>query len=136
MRVHVNPLIRRLEQIKTLQDAVEEAGKIESLFFPAPIRDTIPVVFFLNNGSVFQSSGGIGRRDEKGHFTTPFFRIETISDSFMVTLTLLKPHYGQAVPEDLFDVYNLIKTGFCVEMNSTVFGGVQYLDSKLVEVKD
>nr|WP_249292349.1 CotY/CotZ family spore coat protein [Metabacillus flavus] len=131
--MHVDPLLKKLHQIKTLQDAIEEPDKIQRLFILESKRDTIPLLFYLNNGNVFQTSGNIGRQKGSNSFITPFFRMEDIHPPSYVTLSLLKPHYDHLYPTDLYDVSKLTKTNLFFEMNCKVFGGVQYLDSILVK---
>ncbi|MFY4776543.1 CotY/CotZ family spore coat protein [Metabacillus sp. RGM 3146] len=125
-------LLHRLKQIHTVQGSIEEPDPIQKLFITEKIKDTIPLLFYLTNGQVFQSTGNIGRQKGSSNFTTPFFRLEEINEPAFVTLSLLMPHYDHLFPTDIYDVSKLKKTACWIEMNTKVFGGVQYLDSHLV----
>lgn len=124
----------RLKQIYLLQQSIEEPRFLSKLLLNAPLRKTVPLLFYLKDGSVFRSYGNVGKRKEGDCFATPFFRIEHIIDDQWVTLQLLKPCDDHMMPAaDICHANRLEKTTFSVEMQIDLFGGLQILDPSLVD---
>jgi hypothetical protein len=131
--IHQHFLIHKLQQIKILQDAIQEPDWFTKLFLVTPLKDTIPFLLYLNNGQIFYAYGNIGKQKGSDCFTTPFFRIEEIEDGF-TTLRLLKPNYeGTSTNQEICDVIYLEKSPFCVDVNIELFGGIQFLSPQLVK---
>jgi hypothetical protein len=130
---HQQFLIHKLQQIKLLQDAIQEPDWFKKLFLTTPLKDTIPFLLYLNNGQIFRAYGNICPQKGSDCFTTPFFRIEDIEDGF-TTLRLLKPIYeGTSTNQEICDVIGLEKSPFCVDVTINLFGGIQFLSPSLVK---
>ncbi|WP_049663595.1 CotY/CotZ family spore coat protein [Bacillus sp. FJAT-27231] len=124
----------RLRQIYLLQQAIEEPRFLSKMFLHRPLKSTVPFLLYLKDGSTFQSFGNIGKLKGIDCFATPFFSVEYINEDEWVTLQLLKP-YGEhkIVAADICSTSRLEKTSFRVEVHTGLFGGLQILDSRLID---
>lgn len=127
-----NLFVIKLGQIHFIQESIREPDWIKKLFLVQPIKDTIPFLLYLKNGNPFYAFGNIGKLDGERCFTTPFFRIEDIQGCHAV-LSLLYPVYCKPSKENpICNLSHLEKTSYCVDVDLSMVGAIQFLCPDLV----
>ncbi|WP_052352796.1 CotY/CotZ family spore coat protein [Neobacillus dielmonensis] len=125
-------------EVQMLQDMLNEfstpiLGKFLQRVFNI---DTIPILLFTKNG-LFELSGFYF--DKKGQrrecFMTSFFSIDSVNEeNNCVTLLLLRPINVYNQPADsVYDVFRLVKTPVCVEVDLDCFCGIQSFHPNLLK---
>jgi spore coat protein Z len=139
---HVNCVCEAVKNINDIQDEVEDrcaTSCFENLLSPTnSVGDTVPFLLTNEKGKLLKAAGNVGSNN---CFITPFFRVRNVDDC-CATLQLLLPvdKQGRVVDfsfkhddcDDLCDVFRLIKTNFCIEVDLTCFCAIQCLDPRLV----